>query len=555
VLFIGLITQTIPQNIVYCQKKMALDQAPQEEICVETINELFASAVKRYSERPALIEPAEGTGQITSLTYAEAQQRVQQFAGYLQEQKIEKGDRLLIWSASRVNWMVAYLAALLVGAVVVPLDVNTREDFLARITRTTGAKYLLTTMKQYQSLKEPPLPLIDIESLPEGKLDPDQLPQVRENDLAALVFTSGTTGQPKGVMLSHKNIASNAHAALGVVGIRERDRALSILPLSHMFEATIDIAILSRGSSVLYARSLVPDTLLKLLGTQGITLMVLVPQALQLFLSGIEREVRRQKKEQAFEMLHRIAAYLPFSLRRVLFSSVHKRFGGHFKFFISGGAYLPPKLAKRWENMGFRVMQGYGATECAPVVSVTPYREHAYGTIGKPLPGQQVCIAEDGELLVKGPNVALGYWQNPETTEAAFKDGWYHTGDLGYEDPKGFLYIKGRKKNLIVLANGLNVYPEDIENVLLTNPAIKDAVVIGLAEIEYEPVVHAILLMEDPSQARAAIQLANKQLASHQQVRGFTIWPEPDFPRTHTLKVKRPELLEMFPAVRARNKE
>jgi long-chain acyl-CoA synthetase len=282
--------------------------------------------------------------------------------------------------------------------------------------------------------------------------------------------------------------------------------------------------------------------------------MILVPQALQLFMNGIEREVRRQKKETAWASLHRIAPRLPFAWRRALFSSVHKRFGGHFRFFISGGAYLPPNLETRWENMGFRVMQGYGTTECAPIVSVMPYHEHAYGTIGKPLPGVQIRIADDGEILVHGPNVALGYWKNPEATAAAFQDGWYHTGDLGYQDARGYLYIKGRKKNLIVLSNGLNVYPEDIENALLTNTAIKDAVVIGLTENGHEPVVHAVLLMDDSAQARAVIQQANKQLASHQQVRGFTIWPEQDFPRTHTLKVKRPELLEMLPAVRANSK-
>jgi long-chain acyl-CoA synthetase len=521
---------------------------------VETINELFASAVKRFPERPALLEPIEESERVIILTYTEVQQRVQQFAGYLQEQNLEKGERVLIWAASRVDWIVAYLATLLVGAVVVPLDVNTREDFLARLTETTEAKYVITTQKQYQSLKDPPLPLIDIDALPAGQLDPERLPQIQENDLAELVFTSGTTGQPKGVILTHKNIASNVLAALQVVDIRERDRALSILPLSHMLETTIDIAILSRGSSILYARTLAPTTLLKLLGSQNITVMVLVPQALQLFLNGIEREVRRQNKEKAFETLRRIASYLPFSWRRRLFGSVHKRFGGHFKFFVSGGAYLAPQLSQGWENMGFRVMQGYGATECAPIVSATPYHEHIHSSVGKPLPGVQVRIAEDGEILVKGSNVTQGYWKNPEATEQAFEDGWYHTGDLGYEDARGFLYIKGRKKNLIVLSNGLNVYPEDVENVLLTNPAIKDAVVIGLSKSENDLEVHAVLLMNDLAQAKSAIQLANKQLASHQQIRGFTIWPEEDFPRTHTLKVKRPELLEKLSAVRAGNK-
>ena len=516
---------------------------------MKTINSLFASSVERFPGRTALLEPADD-GTIMSYTYAELQAKVYAFAGYLQEQQFVKGQRLLLWAASRVDWMVAFLGTLLVGGVVVPLDISSKQDFIERITQTTEATHLITTGKQYATLKNPPLPLIDLDNLPQGKLDATALPEVTGDDLAELVFTSGTTGQPKGVMLSHWNITSDALAALEVVKITQEDRTLSILPLSHMFEMTIEIAEFHGGASIVYARSLVPDTLLRLLGTQGVTCMVLVPQALQLFMNGIERQVRMQKKVKQWEFLHRVARWLPFGARRLLFGAVHKRFGGHFRFFVSGGAYLPPKLAERWENMGFRVMQGYGATECAPVVSVTRHEDHTYESIGHPLPGIEVQIAEDGELLVRGPNVAQGYWKNPEATAAVFKDGWYYTGDLGYKDEQGRIYLKGRKNNLIVLANGLNVYPEDIENMLLLHPAIKDAVVIGLMENGEGPTVYAILLMEDPSQARTAIQQTNKQLASHQQIRGYTLWPEKDFPRTPSLKVKRPEVMDKLPSIR-----
>jgi len=516
---------------------------------MRTINALFASAVERFPGRTALLEPADD-GSIVTYTYAELQAKVYKFTGYLQEQHIVKGQRIMLWAPSRINWMVAFLGTLLAGGVVVPLDNNSREDFIERIAQTTEAGYLITTRKQYATLKNSSLTLIDLDNLPQGTLDAAALPEVTGDDLAELVFTSGTTGQPKGVMLSHWNITSDAMAALEVVHITQDDRTLSILPMSHMFEMTIEIAELEKGASILYARSLVPDTLLKLLGSQGVTCMVLVPQALQLFMNGIERQVRMLKKERQWELLHRVARWLPFGWRRVLFGTVHKRFGGHFRFFVSGGAYLPPKLAERWENMGFRVMQGYGATECSPVVSATRHEDHTYESIGQPLPGVEVKIAEDGELLVHGPNVAQGYWKNPEATAAAFQDGWYYTGDLGSMDDKGRIYLKGRKKNLIVLANGLNVYPEDIENVLLTNPAIKDAVVIGLMEKDEGPTVYGILLMEDPSQAKAVIQQTNKQLASHQQIRGYTVWPEKDFPRTPTLKVKRPEVMEKLQAIR-----
>jgi long-chain acyl-CoA synthetase len=516
---------------------------------MQTINTLIANSVQRFGERPALLEPDEGAA-MRVLSYRDVQARAEQFAGYLQKQQMQKGDRLLIWSASRVDWMVAFLGSLLLGIVVVPLDVNTREDFLMRIADMTGAKFLISTKKQYATLKQVSIPLIELDALPQEPLDLAQLQEVYPADLAELVFTSGTTGQPKGVMLSHANITSNAGAAVQVVHITADDRALSILPLSHMFEMTIDIALLYSGGSIVYARSLVPDTLLKLLSSQNITCMVLVPQALLLFINGIEREVRRQKRERQFEMLLRIAAFLPFGWRRVLFGSVHKRFGGHFRFFASGGAYLPPKLAERWELMGFRILQGFGATECSPVIAITPYNDHNYESVGRPVPGVEVQIAPDNEILVRGPNVALGYWQSPEATAASFKNGWYYTGDLGNLDEHGNLYLKGRKKNLIVLANGLNVYPEDIENVLHTFPQIKDAAVFGLMEKDQGPEVHAVLLMDDPQQAKSVIQQANKQLAPQQQIRGFTIWPETDFPRTHTLKVKRQDVLNNLQELR-----
>jgi long-subunit acyl-CoA synthetase (AMP-forming) len=188
-------------------------------------------------------------------------------------------------------------------------------------------------------------------------------------------------------------------------------------------------------------------------------------------------------------------------------------------------------------------------------VIVVPYKEHVLDSVGKPLPGVEVRIAADQEILVHGPNVAQGYWKNPEATAAAFKEGWYYSGDLGSWDTHGNLYLKGRKKNLIVLANGLNVYPEDIENILQQHPLVKDAVISGLMKQDEGPEIHAILLMEDPGQARAVVQQVNKQLASHQQIRGFTVWPETDFPRTHTLKVKRQDVLDKLPDIRAAQKK
>ncbi len=514
-----------------------------------TLINLLSKTVHVQGMRTALLEPRDGNS-IYSLNFLELWERIQQFAGYVQQQQLKAGDRILLWHSSRIDWLIAYFGSLLVGVVVVPLDVNSRNDFIEKVIAITDSKYIITSQKQFNTLKNVSIPFIDIDALPQQAVDEKTLPVIQENDLAQIMFTSGTTGSPKGVMLTHRNIASNALSALQVVEVQSSDRLLSILPLSHMFELTIEIAVLTIGASIIYARSLSPDTLLNLFATQHATCMVLVPQALQLFLNGIEREVRRQKRERQWELLHTIAARLPFGLRRRLFAQVHQRFGGHIHFFVSGGAYLSPKLAQRWKEMGFLLIQGYGSTECSPIVSVTPMHSDNLASIGKPIPGVDVRIAPDKEILVHGPNVALGYWENPEATALAFQDGWYHTGDLGEFDAQDYLYLRGRKKNMIVLTNGLNVYPEDIENILTGIPGVKDAVVIGLSEVEQDPQVHAILLLDDASKAKAIVQQTNKQLAAHQQIKGYTIWPHEDFPRTHTLKVKRQDLVQELPAIR-----
>lgn len=515
---------------------------------MNTIVEVFAHSVEHFADRPALLQPTDD-GEITLLTYRSFQEKAQQFAGYLQKQNYKKGDRVLIWSASRIEWMIAYIGALLVGVTVVPLDVSSKQNFLDRVAAATNAHTLITSQKQYATLKDTHLSLLDIEALPTDRFDAATLPEIHGDDLAQIVFTSGTTGTPKGVMLTHNNIISNVSAAAAVVPIRSTDRALSVLPLSHMFELTIEVALIYCGSSIIYARTLAPDVLLKLLSTQNVTCIALVPQALQLFMNNIERQVRIQKRERQWEQLHRIARYIPFGLRALPFRAVHQRFGKKFRFFFAGGAYLPPTLAQKWTNMGFTIIQGYGATECSPILTATPPRSHNLASIGKALPGVSLRLAADKEILAHGPNISPGYLDNPEATAAAFEDGWYHTGDLGEIDAQGYVYLRGRKKNIIVLPNGLNVYPEDIENVLNTLPGVKDAVVVGLEKADQGPEVHAILLMEEPEKAKAVVQAANKQLASHQQIRSSTIWPNADFPRTHTLKVKRQDVMAMLPTL------
>jgi long-subunit acyl-CoA synthetase (AMP-forming) len=204
--------------------------------------------------------------------------------------------------------------------------------------------------------------------------------------------------------------------------------------------------------------------------------------------------------------------------------------------------------------MGIKILQGYGLTENSPIVSANSLERRKLDSIGRVVSNLQLRLAEDGEILIKGPSVFKGYWQDAAATAEAFEDGWYHTGDLARMDAEGWLYFTGRKKNVIVLANGMNVHAEDVENALRSTGLVVDAVVVGQNDLSGEPQVHAALVMEDPSQAEAAVERANKQLAGHQRVRSHTIWPDEDFPRTHTLKVRRPDVERRLREMAARER-
>jgi long-chain acyl-CoA synthetase len=249
--------------------------------------------------------------------------------------------------------------------------------------------------------------------------------------------------------------------------------------------------------------------------------------------------------------LHGIASHLPLAARRLLFRRVLQRMGGSFEFFVSGGAYLDPALARWWEGLGIKVLQGYGMTEAAPIISADTLRERNPGTVGRPLPGVEVRIAEDDEILVRGANISPGYWHNEQATAEAFVDGWYYTGDLGEIDRRGCLRLRGRKKNMIVLGSGMKVHPEDVEVALLTDKSVKDAVVLGLTNGQ-DVEVHAVLVLaKDAGEVPPIIREVNARLAPHQAIRDYTIWPDDTFPLTPTLKPKRAEIMARLPELRA----
>ena len=469
-----------------------------------------------------------------------------QVATLLQSRGLTKGDQVILWGPNSPQWVLILFGCLRAGVVAVPLDLRSTPDYVERVISRITPKLAFTsrfTPKNEVELGLPEITFEELESAIHGLPEPAPV-EVASDDLAEIMFTSGTTGDPKGVMLTHRNLTANIEGISQYIVCETSSRLLSILPLSHMYEQMGGLlAVLYFGASVTYPTSRQPTVLARTMRERQITTMLLVPQGLELLMNGIEREVRRQGKEALWGKLLKLAEKTPFPLRRRLFGRVHKQFGGKLDFIVSGGAALDPDLGRKWELLGVKIVQGYGATEASPVISNHTIRERRPDSVGRPLPNVEVRISEDGEILARGDNISPGYWNAPEQTAATFQDGWYKTGDLGYFDDEGFLHIRGRMKDMIVLSSGQNVYPDDVQAVLNRHPNVTDSAVVGLtrgSSVE----VHAALILNGVEDAEPIVSWANAQLAEQQRVRGFTVWPEEDFPRTHTLKVRKLLLIE-----------
>ncbi|MBA7631026.1 2-succinylbenzoate--CoA ligase [subsurface metagenome] len=473
----------------------------------------------------------------------------ERLATYLRGKGLKHGDRLLLWAPNMPEWIGLYFGCLRAGVILVPIDMRSTPDFAVKVKEKTSASYLFVSqINQEQGLKLgiSTQCLEDLSQELDGVSSDSGLPSPAEEDIAEVMFTSGTTGEPKGVILTHRNIVSNVLASAQVISIGASSRVLSFLPLSHMLEQTAELmTLLKFGATVVYPASQQPRLIFRTLKEQRITTIVVVPQILQLFWNAIEREVKKQGREQLWQHSLRIASHLPMKLRRLLFRSVHRQLGGSLQLLICGGAYLDPELARCWELLGIPVLQGYGTTEAAPIVTVNPLKGRRLDSVGKVLPGQDINIIPDGEVLIRGANVTPGYWQDPEATEVAFEEGWYRTGDLGYLDNEGYLYLRGRKKDMIALASGMNVYAQDVEKALKACSGVKDACVLGVPTKRSDVQVHAVLLLQETEiSPEEIVEQANKHLVEHQRVQVSTVWPFPEFPLTHTLKIKKQEVLD-----------
>jgi len=544
---------------------------PQDQLPPATLLDLIDDAVARFGAQNALgMRNDDGT--TTAWTYRELDRRGRIAAWRLKRLGLQPGDRLLTWSPSTPALPAVYLGAIRAGLVLVPLDLRMSNDAVAGIVTASGASHLaLGTGRDAPDPREAGLehfPTTTVDALaadPDDTFPPDWEAQVAgwprptPGEVFQLIFTSGTTGTPKGVMLTHGGVAAGIATFHRIIPPLEH-RLVSLLPLSHLLEQAVGLYYaLSVGADVLYVRSRNPRVIFDALRDHRVTSMVVVPQVLDLFWSAIEREVEKRGRTRVFTLLRRLARVLPTSIRRRLFGSVHAQLGGHFRLFLSSGAFLPPALQQAWEDLGVTVLQGYGSTETG-TGTCTTLDDHGIGTVGRPPEGIELRLADDGEIQFRGLTLFKGYWNAPEATAAAFtEDGWYKTGDIGRLDDAGRLILAGRKKDIIVLPNGFNVYPEDLENALRI-AGIRDSVIVEtkpgrIEAVLLAPGIHGMpqggdiperraqATGYDPDATRAridaAVKAANATLGPNQRIAGWRLWPDEDFPRTHTLKVKR----------------
>jgi len=487
----------------------------------ETLCQVLLDTVSTFPKPDFMLYKKEGRYQ--PLSTEDFGRRVKLLSLGLRDLGLEKGDKVIILSENRPDWVISDYANLCLGAITVPIYTSLVPEQIKYIIDDSDAKAVVVSSedlwKKVDSVR-PSLAKVRhyitfLDKAPEGALtlgqvmergrkleegDPALFPSliqaVRPEDEASLIYTSGTTGLPKGVVLTHSNFLSNVKSVSTIIEFSDKDTVLSFLPLSHVLERMVTFTYIYKGCRIAYAESLetVAENLLEIRPN----IMVSVPRVFEKIyakvmdtvLSGSALKKRifywalKAGKEYGRRQLNK--ERIPGGLQRrrnlahkLVFSKIIEKTGGRVRFFVSGGAPLSKDIAEFFYALGLVILEGYGLTETSPVISVNTFQNIRLGTVGKPIPGVEVKIAPDGEILTRGPHVMKGYYKKEAETRESFEGGWFHTGDIGHFDADGFIVITDRKKDIIVTAGGKNVAPQPIENILKTNPYISNAVVIG----------------------------------------------------------------------------
>jgi long-chain acyl-CoA synthetase len=492
-----------------------------EERMSETLAQVLLETVKNYP-KPDFMLYKKG-GRYIPISTEEFGQHIKHFCLGLKELGLGKGDKIIILSENRPEWVMADMAHMCLGAITVPIYTSLVPEQIKYIIQDSDAKaVLVSSQEQWQKIEAIKSALTTVrhfitlmDDTPPGTLTFGQVQElgqklaaknpglfeslaleIKPADEASLIYTSGTTGLPKGVVLTHSNFLSNVKTAAQIIDFSYKDTVLSFLPLSHVLERMVTFTYIYKGCTIACAESL--ETLAENLLEVRPHIMVNVPRVLEKFYARVMDTVlsgSALKKKIFFWALKVGREYgrrkllkepIPVGLQRkrnlahkLVFSKIIEKTGGRVRFFVSGGAPLSKDIAEFFYALGIVILEGYGLTETAPVIAVNTFDNIRFGTVGKPIPGIEVKIADDGEILTRGPHVMKGYYKKEAETREAFEGGWFHTGDIGCFDKDGFLVITDRKKDIIVTAGGKNIAPQPIENMLKTNPYISNAVVLG----------------------------------------------------------------------------
>ncbi len=488
---------------------------------VETLPQLFLNTVQSFPKDDLML--FKRAGHYVPISTAEFAERVRNLSLGLKELGFQAGDKLVILSENRPEWVMTDLAVQCAEGITVPVYTSLMPEHVAYIIEDCEASFVVVSnAEQWEKVKavkprlkkvrryitfapEPPEDVYSLSDvLHKGQeraihnplIFDKEAAAVQPGDVASIIYTSGTTGVPKGVILTHGNFVSNVKAAATILPFSAADTVLSFLPLSHVLERMVMFTYIFKGCSIAFAESIetVADNLVEVRPS----IMVSVPRVFEKFYSRVldtvlsGSAVKRRiffwalkvgreygRKTLAKEEIKRSLRIRRKLAHKLVFSKIVERTGGRIRFFVSGGAPLSKDIAEFFYAMGLYIMEGYGLTETSPVISANTFENLRFGTVGKPIPGVQVRIAEDGEILSRGPNVMKGYYKKEAETREAFEGGWFHTGDIGHFDPDGFLVITDRKKDIIVTAGGKNIAPQPIENILKTSPFIANAMVVG----------------------------------------------------------------------------
>ena len=479
-------------------------------------------------------------------SYAQLVREAHRFADELEARGVRRGDRVLLRGENSPEWAAAFWGCCLLGAIVVPLDKGSTEEFVDAVAQQTNAKLLVAEQPGAN------LVLTDLTSA-----DPLHHENSRRRDIPVeIIYTSGTTSDPKGVVLTHRNILANLRPLeheikkyLKWERFVHPIRFLNLVPLSHVFGQFMGLFVPQlTGGEVHFQTSLNPAEIVRTTRKQRISVIVLVPRVLDALREWLERDYAA--RDRTHELRERLAAaeQQNFLQRWWSFRDVHRRFGWKFWAFVSGGATLNHETEDFWQRLGFAVLQGYGMTETAALISVNHPFKQSRGSIGQLLPGHEMKLGESGEILVRGDSISPGYWTNDGNVNGRASE-WLRTGDVGEVDANGNLFFKGRQKDVIIGAAGLNVYPEDLESALDRQPEIRASCVISVdgphGSEPYAAIIpRTVDTNSDTTRADidAAVNRANEQLAEYQQIRRWSIWPDADFPRTPTHKILKREV-------------